>query len=291
MKLFLCALSVTASLLTPPAVAAQAPAPSLNGPYLGQALPGATPVVFAPGLVSLEGRYEYACGFAPDGKGFLFTAEVPKKSAALMICEMKGNAWTPPRELRLGESSRGEMEGFFAPDGKTVFFVAFEDSGCALWKSAKRGTAWGEAQRLGPAVNTGIVFYPSLASNGTLYFTDVKKRMTFKSVPANGEYLRSEPAGLEFGAHAFVTRDDRTLVLDSGGDLYASFRLESGAWSTPLKLGSAVSTPEHAETCPSLSPDGRFLFFSRYDEAGEIANLYWVSSAELDSLRRQAKSQ
>jgi hypothetical protein len=35
----------------------------------------------------------------------------------------------------------------------------------------------------------------------------------------------------------------------------------------------------HSETCPSLSPDGRYLFFSRYNEPGGLSNIYWISSA------------
>jgi hypothetical protein len=279
------AFSIAVSLLASPVLSAQTPAAS--GPYLGQTLPGTTPVLFAPGIVSLAGRHEYACSFAPDGKAILFTAQEPGKRSMLMMCAMSGEAWASPREIRLGESTLGEMEGFFAPDGKTIHFVAYEETGCAIWKSAKQGAAWGKAQKLSSAINTGIVFYPSLTSEGTLYYTDVNKRMTLKSVPANGEYLSAEHAGLEFGGHAFVSRDERTIVLDAKGDLYASFRLSSGMWSKPRKLGPAINTPEYRETCPSLSPDGRFLFFSRYCEKGEIANLYWVSSAEIDSLRSQ----
>lgn len=40
---------------------------------------------------------------------------------------------------------------------------------------------------------------------------------------------------------------------------------------------------EHSETCPSLSPDGAFLFFSRYDEPDGIANIYWISSGVITS--------
>ena len=47
----------------------------LRGPYLGQTPPGTTAEMFAPGLVSVVGRYEYGLAFSPDGERILFAAE------------------------------------------------------------------------------------------------------------------------------------------------------------------------------------------------------------------------
>jgi len=38
--------------------------PILKGPYLGQKPPGMTPEIFAPGIISLEGRYELNSGIS-----------------------------------------------------------------------------------------------------------------------------------------------------------------------------------------------------------------------------------
>jgi len=45
-------------------------------------------------------------------------------------------------------------------------------------------------------------------------------------------------------------------------------------------MGDKINTP-FGETCASLSPDGKYIFFSRYDEPGEKSNIYW---ARVDSL-------
>jgi hypothetical protein len=42
------------------------------------------------------------------------------------------------------------------------------------------------------------------------------------------------------------------------------------------------------ETCPSLSADGRYLFFSRYDEPDEVSDIYWIDSAVIDAVREEA---
>jgi hypothetical protein len=60
-------------------------------------------------------------------------------------------------------------------------------------------------------------------------------------------------------------------------DIFVSFRNDDGSWSALRPLGPAVNTG-FSETCPTLSPDGRVLFFSRYDEPGGISDIDWVSS-------------
>ncbi len=55
------------------ALAASAPneVPHLEGPYLGQEPPGATPKLFAPGIIS-TGHDELFDSFTPDGNEFYY---------------------------------------------------------------------------------------------------------------------------------------------------------------------------------------------------------------------------
>ena len=46
-------------------------------------------------------------------------------------------------------------------------------------------------------------------------------------------------------------------------DLYRSDRAEDGSWSEPENLGEDVNSAA-SEFCPSVTPDGRFLFFSSF---------------------------
>jgi hypothetical protein len=50
------------------------------------------------------------------------------------------------------------------------------------------------------------------------------------------------------------------------------------------KINSAFT-----ETCASLSPDGKYIFFSRYDEPDEKSNIYWVSSSVIDFLQSSVR--
>ena len=46
---------------------------SSDGSYLGQTPPGAIPQLFAPGIISLNNRFETYPTFSPDGKEMFFS--------------------------------------------------------------------------------------------------------------------------------------------------------------------------------------------------------------------------
>ena len=69
----------------------------LTGPYFGQKPPGPEAEVFAPGLVSVEGRYEFAISFAPD--------HMPRSLLRLLSSARLDSA------IGLSESSRSSQSG------------------------------------------------------------------------------------------------------------------------------------------------------------------------------------
>jgi hypothetical protein len=85
--------------------------------------------------------------------------------------------------------------------------------------------------------------------------------------------------------------------------MFVGFKRDDGSWGDPINLGPAVNS-SYMDKCPSLSPDGKFLFFvsSRpngnknpqkvwphpfFKNLKEIfsADVYWVSSKIIDELR------
>ena len=74
---------------------------------------------------------------------------------------------------------------------------------------------------------------------------------------------------------------------DGETDLFVSFAQEDGSWGTLLDLGPTINT-EGYEFGPTISPDGKFLFFSRRDEwqNAKFSNIYWVSTKLVDSVRQ-----
>ena len=93
-----------------------------------------------------------------------------------------------------------------------------------------------------------------------------------------------------------MSRDETYMVLSSwrppsrgSGDLFVSFRQRNGDWNEPVPLGDTINT-DQTEFCPMVTPDGKYLFFSRlrgrsWSEAKD-GDVFWVDIKALEQFRR-----
>jgi hypothetical protein len=73
-------------------------------------------------------------------------------------------------------------------------------------------------------------------------------------------------------------------------DLYISFRNSDGTWTRSLNMGENINT-RLGENCPQVSPDGKFLFFNRYNPKTERGKMMWVDSNIINRLRPEGQKQ
>ncbi len=84
--------------------------------YMGETPPTTEAIIFAPGKVSIEGRYEYAMSIHPEGGRLLFSVEIPEEGASVHSSWIQDGSWTIPQPMNLTDGGRkSEMEAFFAP--------------------------------------------------------------------------------------------------------------------------------------------------------------------------------
>lgn len=138
------------------------------------------------------------------------------------------------------------------------------------------GLSWRTPQNLGCTVNSPGNEAGPVRVPGALYFsstlTPMGKADIYRSA-AFGPWLGTPQAVEEINspfddARPYVRRDGREIVFDSNRpgnappDIWAATREHPwGPWSAPAKLSEAVNSPAAAETRPSLSSDGRTLYF------------------------------
>jgi Tol biopolymer transport system component len=118
-----------------------------------------------------------------------------------------------------------------------------------------------------------------------MYYTNLSVFQIYKSGLTEGRYKETEKAGLAFGLHPFISPDEDFILFNGKGDIYIAFRTKEGKWSEPTNAGDQINSAEYDETCPSLSPDGKYIFFSRYNDKNGKSNIYWVSSSIVDRIR------
>jgi hypothetical protein len=140
---------------------------------------------------------------------------------------------------------------------------------------------------LGAAVNEPSNEYmPSADRDGNLYF---ERHGLNVARWRDGAYQPAEPVsgGLTNVAnpgHPFVAPDGSYLLFDAAlpgtakGVLFVSFQMKDGGWSPAVRLFEQADTRSY-ESCPSVSPDGKALFFGRDHD------IWWVSADVIDARR------
>jgi len=264
----------------------------INEPYFGEEPPGLTPKLFAPGLISTHGHFEFACTFSPDGLEFYFTRRNDRGANVIMVSRWEEEGWTAPDTAAF--SRPGDHESHITPDGKKLYFGTVrvkpgsEQPSYGIWEMNRMGSAWST-----PEYSTDGM-YASATWDGSLYLTDVEgltEGGIIKLVLKNGAFEKPvrQEGGVNHptnGIHPYIQPDEEYILFDcqredgygGEGDLYVSFRDDDGGWSDALNLGADVNGPG-VDFCASVSPDGKYIFYTKNRD------IYWVSISILETLK------
>ncbi|MCW5518170.1 TolB family protein [Muriicola sp. Z0-33] len=268
--------------------------------YLDQKPPGSTPEVFAPGIVSINGRTETSISFSPDLKELYFDAKHEDEASQIYFTKLIDGTWTPVKVANLTKSNKKEeMHPFVSPNGKRIYFTAFDSifSDERIWYVNRLNDSWSDAIKLNSPVNDDKVFFANHAKNGGLYYFNLSNFKTYYAPDKKGEFVEPQSVEIDMGHHAFISpNNDYLLVTERNNeeknrkdnDIYVYFRNQDGTWSKPINLGATVNT-NFSEKTPSISPDGKYLFFGRDERNIEpgLSNIYWVSTEIIENLRPQ----
>lgn len=164
---------------------------------------------------------------------------------------------------------------------------------CKFGEEAKNAAMPFKAAEMGSTINfKNKQYFPVLtADNETLIFTarsDDGDENLYISQLTNGTWSAPKSISEKINTTAnegtcSISADGRTLVFTScdgknslgSCDLYISKKVGE-EWTTPENLGSSVNTP-FWEAQPSLSNDGRILYFSSDRQGGYGRKDLWVS--------------
>ncbi|WP_295815806.1 hypothetical protein [uncultured Deinococcus sp.] len=248
------------------------------------------PALFLPSVVSGPDE-EFRVTFTPDGKTMYFARSAKgawfpqSRKATIYQSTLQGGYWTVPVVAPFS-GTHSDIDPFVSPDGQRLYFSSIRPvngqtrQDADLWMVERRGDGWSEPVHLGDTVNSPRDdLYPSVDRQGTLYFGserefDASGWDIYTAKPVGRSYSAATklPAPVNSSGWDFnpaVTADGQSLYftglnLPGGaglGDLYVS-TLQDGKWSAPRNLGAPFNTASD-EFHPSLSPDGKTLYFIR----------------------------
>jgi len=188
----------------------------------------------------------------------------------------------------------GEMEPFVRADGKRIYFTGyssgFKDE--EIWYVDRLGNGWSNAIKLVSPINDDDVMNLTQSKNGDVFYDNRSKRKMYSSSIKNSEFPVVQHVEVEIGSHPFISSSQDYLLVQAqnkednkrNSDIYVYFKEKDGTWAKPINLGNAVNSNFH-ERVPGVTPDGKYLFFSRYNEDGGISDLYWVSTEVIENVR------
>lgn len=272
--------------------------------YFGQALPGKTPTVFAPGVISLEGRFERVPAFSPDGKELFFTVTTADWSPKIMYSKYENGKWSEP-DTAFFAKAYNNTEPSFSPDGQRLYFASNRPPGSPpwngdIWMIERTKDSWAEPIHLGAVNSNTSDYHPSVTNDGTLYFASARDYEQngadiYRSKQVNGEYQVAENVGEAINSKSddwdpYISPDESYIIFKSdrpggfgGMDLYISFKQGDGSWSTAKNMGSTINTKDH-DDAGDISPDGKVMFFARRNSDNEM-DIYWVDSSIIQDLK------
>jgi hypothetical protein len=292
----------------------QTPGPEVR--YFGQLAPGTTPVRFAPGVVSTQ-AIEINGVFRPDFREFFFARQIDGVFT-LFRSTLAGDRWSDPQMLRIfpGGAAGVAVDMAYSPSGRELYFLGRFKPGVPpmqapldIWVTRQRDGQWATAQIVPAPVSTDAAeAYPTVVADGSLYFSSDRPgglgRSDIYRAPRRSADTFGIPVNIGSPANStdtdgdtFASPDERYLIITSsrpGGfgraDLYVSFRAAGGGWRQPINLGDAINTSD-TEFCPMVTPDGRYLFFSRTYGGGSWetttdADVFWVDMTVVERLKR-----
>jgi len=261
-----------------------------ENPYLGETPPDDNPVIFAPGIVSTPDFIEMGITFSPDGKEIYFSRSAGleiSSNFSIWVCREGKDAWETPRVASF--STHRDFAPFMMPDGKRFLFFSQDRSNPeykdGTYVTERTGDSWSQP------VFYNEAYCITSSMEGDLYFSgrDQNNRdiLAFRETEAGFTEPRDLIGGVNteaFEAHSYVSPDGSFILFDSlrpsefeHGAIYVSFRNEDGTWSDALSLGPKINTI-HSHI-PSLSPDGKYIFFSREND------IWWVRAQFIHELR------
>lgn len=268
----------------------------------------AVPERFEPALVARPDTEETMLTVGPGGNEIFWGVSrlwSPfSRVSTIWTARRTAEGWSAgaPAPFSIGYS---DDDPFISPDGRRVYFSSARPKAPRrrdydLYVVEKTADGWGEPRNLGDSVNSwGDELYGTVAADGTLYFGSDRSGTAWKIYRArlqpDGNYGAVEalpapvnvPGNMNF--NPFISADGRTLLFtslnrkgDKGhGDIWLARLDAAGAVVEARNIGPVVNSAED-EAHPTLSPDGRALFFIRRLSGPDAnADVYWVSTSAL----------
>lgn len=280
------------------------------------------PRLFAEGIVSTEDD-ESGGTFTPDGSEFYFVKlnqyTTFPRLGLICVSRFRHGKWTEPEVVPFSGKNL-DFPPKISPDGKTMFFSSSRPAPgktarvLRIWSVERTANGWGEPQVLPAPINSpddAWNWAPSITREGTIYFASNRgdgKSHIYRSRRRNGSYAEPEKLVPEINSEfnesdPYISPDEHVLIFSSSGndlgdqdraetlkgggvlyaraDLYISVN-NAGTWTPARHLEHNINSVAD-EAAPSLSPDGKYLFFTSERSSFAVPTSHALTYDEIET--------
>lgn len=260
--------------------------------YFGLSKPKLTPKDFNPKLLDLGGSFKYNVEMKTCNEIYFTTITT---SENIYVSKKENNKWSQPKLAAFSHPNYNDADPFLTKDGQRIYFISKRPTQASdknldfnIWYADRKNNAWTTPKPLPKPINSddfdeyffsisnkGNAFFASSRSGGEgsfdIYTTKILGNNTFSEPENLGKPISTK----KYEFDPYISPDERFIIFsiseNNNSSLYYSYKDKSNNWTTPQNLGREINI-SNQDFAPSLSPDGKFIFFSNN------GRLKWVSS-------------
>ena len=287
--------------------------------YFGLQPPGDTPKRFAPDIISTKYHEHSRIVFSPDGTEMFWAVSymrLKNRHQDIWFSVYKNGNWSKPEIAPFSEEYRCGRPAF-SPDSKRFYFESNRPAGennklqvdKGIWFVERQANGWTQPEIIPDFINMeDRTMSMCFSANGNLYFDlggpvegrDIWEWTVYCSKFVNSSY--SEPEEITdcldpsmYSWTPYIAPDESYIIFSSllkenpedYGDLYISFQKEDKTWTKAVNMGDKINS-DSQERFPSVSPDGKFLFFARNTE-NNYSDIFWVEARIIEELNEEKR--
>lgn len=252
--------------------------------YLGQTLPGNTPVVFNlpinNGLRPIE-----RIAISTDGRELYFGLldTYPPNIQKTYCYKYQNDTWQGPFNL-----FENHMAPRLSANDSTIYMLNNCNDFSTTYFSVKGATAWSLPQKL--LNTTQQTHYYQTTGLGNAYLssnllaTPTQRDICKLNINGSDTLIQSLglPINTTYDENDLYVADDESYLIFSrnkagGGDMYLSFKKNNGKWTNPKKFDEPINHPGSTwEYGMFVSKDKQYLFYTSGGTTMSTYYTYWV---------------
>lgn len=279
-----------------------------NLTLLDNQIPTDTPLIFAPGIISIDDHVSGSITFSPDMDELFFNLRKSGESHNLYTMKLIDGEWSEPKPALFSTNKEYlDFHSRFNPKGDRLYFGSTRPTTNETIKKSNTSKqlhqwyiekdengSWSDPILMQKPFLDIYIMCTTPSKNGNLYFTSGEKpgasnEGIYYAINKNGVYTSIKRmsdvinTNGKWIAHPYIAPDESYILYDSekvsepdNGDIFISFNID-GTWTESYSLGPKINT-KLSESTATVSPDGKYLFFSRGEEIKRVdGSTYWVS--------------